>query len=272
MHAISPEQPIAGTARWQPFQRLLALAALCAGLLSWSAAAEPVAIYGYEVVRSYPHDPQAWTQGLVWRDRELYESTGLHGRSSLRRVDLESGKVLHLVPLAQEFFAEGLAIWDDRVIQLTWRSQVGFVYELDGFERIGQFTYAGEGWGLTHDGTHLIMSDGSAELRFLDPVTFAEVRRVTVAHEDRPIALLNELEYVRGEIWANVWKSDLIVRISPADGRLVGVIDLRGLLTPQERAGADVLNGIAYDEAEDRVFVTGKLWPKLFEIRLVRRG
>ncbi len=232
-------------------------------------SAEPPPTSSYEVVASYPHDPAAFTQGLVWHEGGLYESTGLYGESSLRQVDLVTGEVLRSVAVPAEHFAEGLAILDGRAIQLTWRSQIGFVYDLQRFGRQGQFAYEGEGWGLTHDGRSLIMSDGTHRIRFLDPATFATTRCIGVYDGARPLANLNELEYVRGEIWANVWQTERIVRIDPASGAILGWVDLSGLLPAGERTpSVDVLNGIAYDAAADRLFVTGKYWPRLFEIRL----
>lgn len=238
-----------------------------------TAGTQGVPRYTYRVLQAYPHDPQAWTQGLVYHEGVLYEGTGLRGRSSLRVVELETGEVLRLEPLPDAYFGEGIAILDERVYQLTWQSNVGLIYELDTFEQVGQFSYPTEGWGLTHDGTHLIMSDGTATLHFLDPADLGEVRQVTANDDGRPIFPLNELEYIRGEVWANVWMTDYIVRIDPKDGTLLGVIDLSGLLSPQDRTGqVDVLNGIAYDANGDRVFVTGKLWPKLLEIEVVPIG
>ncbi len=229
------------------------------------------ASYGYRVVASHPHDSNAFTQGLVYRDGVLYESTGLQGRSSLRKVELATGRVLQERRVASAYFAEGLTDWRGRLIQLTWQSNVAFVYDLATFAPLRTFSYEGEGWGLTHDRTRLIMSDGTADLRFLDPTTFRETKRITVRDRGEPVSELNELEMVKGEIFANVWQTDRICRIDPATGRVVGWIDLSGLLPPAERAGVDVLNGIAYDEAHDRLFVTGKLWPTLFEIALERR-
>lgn len=226
-------------------------------------------IYSYHVVRSYPHDPQAFTQGLIYRNGFLYEGTGLNGRSGIRKVKLETGEVLDVRPLAEQYFGEGITEFKGSIYQLTWRAGIGFVYNASTFEPTRTFTYSGEGWGLTHDGTHLIMSDGTAQLRFWDPATLTEARRITVRDATGPVAELNELEFVKGEILANVWQTERIARISPADGRVTGWIDLSGLLTPAERAGTDVLNGIAYDQKGDRLFVTGKLWPRLFEITLV---
>jgi glutamine cyclotransferase len=227
-------------------------------------------LYTYRVRESYPHDPQAFTQGLVYHEGVLYEGTGLRGRSSLRKVELETGEVLQLRPLPEPYFGEGIAILRERIYQLTWQSNVGFIYELDTLTQVDQFRYPTEGWGLTHDGTQLIMSDGTATLRFLEPTDLSEVRQVTVRDGGQPVARLNELEYVRGEVWANVWQTDRIARIDPRDGTVVGWIDLSGLLSLEEREGqVDVLNGIAHDANNDRIFVTGKLWPKLFEIEVI---
>ncbi len=223
----------------------------------------------YRIVRVYPHDRAAFTQGLEYHDGDLYEGTGLNGKSSIRKVKLDTGEVVQRHPVPAEYFGEGITIWKDELIELTWRAGVAFVYDRATFERKRTLTYAGEGWGLTHDDRSLIMSDGTSALRFLDPATFAERRRITVADGGVPIPSLNELEYVKGEIYANVWQTDLIARIDPGSGRVLGWIDLKGILSPADAMGADVMNGIAYDEAHDRLFVTGKLWPKLFEIRVV---
>jgi glutaminyl-peptide cyclotransferase len=228
--------------------------------------------YGYRIVHTYPHDPQAFTQGLVYRNGFLYESTGLNGRSSLRKVALETGEVVQREDVASQYFAEGLTDWGGRLMQLTYQTGVGFVYDLATFKLERTFRYAGEGWGLTHDRTRLIMSDGSSSLRFLDPATFQETGRLAVKDGDSPVENLNDLEYVRNEIFANVWHGDRIARIDPGSGRVTGWIDLTGLLSPMYPRDAEaVLNGIAYDAAGDRLFVTGKLWPKLFEITLERR-
>jgi glutaminyl-peptide cyclotransferase len=227
--------------------------------------------YGYKVVRSYPHDRGAYTQGLLYVDGWLYEGTGLNGRSTIRKVRLETGEVLQVRAIDQQYFGEGIVVWKDRLVQLTWRSEVGFVYTKETFQPIRTFSYTGEGWGLTHDGTRLIMSDGSESgtLRFLDPETFKQTGTLTVKDGDVPVDDLNELEFIKGEIYANVYTTHRIARISPKTGRVTGWIDLRGLLDPRDAAGVDVLNGIAYDAAKDRLFVTGKLWPKVFEIQLV---
>lgn len=223
----------------------------------------------YEVVASYPHDPGAFLQGLVWHDGGFYESTGLFGESTLRRVAFPSGEVLQKVDVPREHFAEGLALVDDRLIQLTWRSKKGFVYDRASFGLLGEFPYDTEGWGLTYDGAALIMSDGSDTLFFLDPATYQPIRTVTVTLDGRRLQRLNELEWIRGEVWANVWQTDIVVRIDPTSGQVVGVLDLAGLLPGGERRSADdVLNGIAYDAETDRIFVSGKRWPLLFELRL----
>lgn len=233
------------------------------------AAAAPAPVAGHQVVRSYPHDPAAFTQGLVYLDGHLYEGTGLNGQSSIRKVRLETGEVLQIQPLEPQYFGEGIAVWRDSLFQLTWQSGVGFVYDKATFRRTRTFKYRGEGWGLTHDGKRLIMSDGSAFLRFIDPTTLQETGRVEVRDAGVPVAQLNELEFIKGEVYANVWTTDRIVRIAPGTGRVTGWIDLRGLLSARDAVGVDVLNGIAYDAAGDRLFVTGKRWPKLFEIRVV---
>ena len=228
----------------------------------------------FKVVNTYPHDRAAYTQGLIVDEGVLYEGTGLKGRSSLRRVELESGNVLHSVELGPEYFGEGVTTWNDQIIQLTWKSHLGFVYDKTTFRLLKTFTYPTEGWGLTHNGASLIMSDGTSTLHFMDPVTFQETKRITVTDQGQPVVNLNELEYVRGEILANVWQTDRIARIAPETGQVIGWIDLTGLLSQSDRLpSADaVLNGIAYDAGRDRLFVTGKLWPKLFEIKLVPRS
>jgi glutamine cyclotransferase len=225
----------------------------------------------YQVVNTYPHDREAFTQGLEYRNGFLYEGTGLHGRSSLRKVKLETGVVLQKLSLPAHFFGEGISVLGDRIVQLTWQSEVGFVWGLQDFKLQRQFSYRGEGWGLTTDGRHFYFSDGTDEIRVLDGQTLAETRRIRVLENGRPLKDLNELEWVEGEILANVWQTDRIVKINPLTGRVTGSIDLTGILTAQERAGTDVLNGIAYDAAGKRLFVTGKLWPKLFHIRLVKK-
>jgi glutaminyl-peptide cyclotransferase len=225
-------------------------------------------LYGVRVVNAYPHDPPAYTQGLAFSDDFLYEGTGKYGESTLRKVELETGQVVRAQPLNRRLFGEGITVWNDRIVQLTWKSGTGIVYKRDSFRELGRFRYAGQGWGLTHDGRHLILSDGSATLRFLDPRTYRVVRRVMVHSEGQRVGHLNELEYVDGEILANIWYKDHIARISPQSGAVTGWIDLRGLL-PERRNRDDVLNGIAYDPQHERLFVTGKHWPKLFEIQVV---
>ena len=225
----------------------------------------------YQIVKTYPHDREAFTQGLEYRDGFLYEGTGLHGRSSLRKVKLETGVVLQKLSLPAHYFGEGISVVGDRIVQLTWQSEVGFVWGLHDFKLQNKFTYRGEGWGLTTDGKNLYFSDGTDEIRVLDGKTLTETRRIRVRESGRPLKDLNELEWVEGEILANVWQTDRIVKINPLDGRVTGSIDLTGILPPAERAGTDVLNGIAYDAAAKRLFVTGKLWPKLFEIKLVKK-
>lgn len=225
---------------------------------------------GYRVVHAYPHDSRAFTQGLIYLDGHLYESTGLKGESSLRMEDLDSGKIEQYAAAPAQYFGEGLASWGSTLIQLTWQSGIAFVYDRFSFRLLRTFHYPGEGWGLTQDGKRLILSDGTSTLRFLDPATFREVRRITVRSNDVPVTRLNELEYIHGEIYANIWYSDRIARISPASGKVLGWIDLSGLVSSGERTNPDaVLNGIAYDAQHDRLFVTGKLWPKIFEIKIV---
>ena len=234
-----------------------------------SEDARPPTVLEYEIVKSWPHDRAAFTQGLIYRDGFLYESTGLNGRSSLRKVKLETGEVVQRESVASEYFAEGLTDWKDRLIQITWQSQLGFVHDLKTFRREGQFNYSGEGWGITHDARRLIMSDGTSTLRFLDPQSFQQTGALEVTYQGKPLANLNELEFVRGRIFANVWQSNSIVVIDPGSGRVTAQIDLPGLLNAEDRAGGvDVLNGIAYDARKDRLFVTGKLWPKIFELKL----
>ena len=237
---------------------------------STSLAAEP--LYQIEVVQRYPHDSSAFTQGLFFWNGFLYESTGLYGESSLRRVRLEDGAVLQSVELDAGFFGEGAAVLNGRVFQLTWREGTGLIFELDNLEKVGEFTYQGEGWGLTTDGTHLIMSDGSSVLRFLDPETLETVGRVRVKAAGGDVLFLNELEYVAGEIWANVWLTSRICRIDPSNGEVLGWIDLSELAAeePQKNPGADVLNGIAYDPDTGRIVVTGKLWSSVYEIVLIQ--
>jgi glutamine cyclotransferase len=244
----------------------------CALMVALKAQAA-VPEYGYRVVHTYPHDRTAFTEGLFYLDGFLYESTGLEGRSSIRKEKLETGEVLQSRTVPPQYFGEGIVAWKDRLISLTWQSHVGFVYDLGTLAPFAQFQYPGEGWALTRDDHRLIMSDGTSELRFLDPDTLKELGRVRVTDEGRPIDQLNELEYVKGQVFANIWQTNRIARIDPNTGKVVGWIDLSGLLSDadQKAAPVDVLNGIAYDAKTDRLFVTGKRWPKLFEIKLVPR-
>jgi glutamine cyclotransferase len=246
----------------------VAVAAIATGLTGQRLKPEGAPVARFEVVRSYPHDPQAYTQGLVFVDGFLYEATGLKGRSSIRKVRLENGEVLKVQKLEDQYFGEGIAVVGDAIVQLTWQSEVGFVYDRHTFQRTRTFNYRGEGWGLTYDGTRLIMSDGTATLRFLDPASLKETGRLEVRDGGRPVEDLNELEVVKGEILANVWRTDRIARIAPKTGTVAGWIDLTGILNPRDPSTTDVLNGIAYDAVTDRLFVTGKLWPRLFEIRV----
>jgi glutaminyl-peptide cyclotransferase len=245
----------------------LAIAPVGSNLHAQRRAAVPVS--GYKVVNAYPHDPDAYTQGLIYRGGFLYESTGRNGKSTLRKVKLETGAVLQQRQVDAAYFAEGLAEWKGRLFQLTWRSNVAFVYDLATFAPVKTLRYPGEGWGLAAGPDGLILSDGSADLRVLDPDTFREIRRVTVKDAGIAIDQLNELEVVRGEVWANVWHENRIARIDPKTGRVTGWIDMSGLMGMYRLDAEAVLNGIAFDAASGRLFVTGKLWPKLFEIQLV---
>jgi glutamine cyclotransferase len=229
--------------------------------------------YTFDVVRVFPHDRTAYTQGLAYRDGFLYEGTGLTGHSSLRKVRLETGEVLQRVDLAPDIFGEGITLFKNQVVQITWKSKIGFVYTLNDFHLQRNFSYTGEGWGLATNGRDLFMSDGTPEIRVLDSSTFAVKRRFQVHDGDTPIDQLNELEFVEGEIYANVWQTNRIARISPQNGKVLGWIDLTGLLSPVFRVESDgVLNGIAYDPERKRLFVTGKLWPSIFEIKLVPKN
>jgi glutaminyl-peptide cyclotransferase len=240
---------------------------ILAFLLWWLVPPAPQ--YGYRVVNTYPHDRSAYTQGLEYRDGIFYEGTGMVGRSSVRRVEAATGRVIQKYDLPQPFFGEGITVINQQILELTWTTQTGFVYD-KSLRVVRSFNYPGEGWGLTNDGKQIYMSDGSAEIRIWDPSTLKEIRRITVRDGATPITQLNELEWVKGEIYANVWQTDRIVRIAPVDGKVLGWIDLAGILSKAERPDPDaVLNGIAYDAGSDRLFVTGKYWPKLFEIKLV---
>lgn len=247
------------------------LLALCV-FVCFASAHFALAADGYRVIHAYPHDSQAFTQGLIYLDGHLYESTGLNGQSTLREEDLETGQVIKQVSVPSQYFAEGLTNWGSTLIQLTWKAHVAFVYDRASFRLLRTLHYPWEGWGLTQDGKHLILSDGSETLHFLDPETFAEVRSVRVTDQGKPVEQLNELEYIHGEIYANVWMTDKIARISPETGKVLGWINLAGILPEIEIRSQDgVLNGIAYDAAHNRLFVTGKLWPRLFEIEVVSK-
>ena len=228
--------------------------------------------YGFSVVKVYPHDPQAFTQGLIFERGRLYESTGLNGHSSLREIELETGKILRIKNLAPEYFGEGLTLLKGKLYQLTWQSGVGFVYDFNSFEYLEPFDCRyGEGklnpWGLTDNGKELILSDGSSMIYFIDPITHKETRRIIVTRESLEIGKINELEYIKNEIFANIWQTDLIIRVDPEMGEVIGEIDLSKLY-PEKKSNNQVLNGIAYDQDQDRLFVTGKKWSKLFEIKL----
>jgi glutaminyl-peptide cyclotransferase len=236
-----------------------------------SPANAPVPEYGYQIVNIWPHDSNAFTQGLILMDGKLLESTGQEGFSSLRRVELETGKILKKVDVPVPYFAEGITLLNGKIYQLTWQHHIGFIYDAQSLERVGQFNYDGEGWGLTTDGKSLILSDGSSRLKFIDPASFQVTKTINVVDGQSPVKELNELEYVQGEIYANIWHGDRIATINPQTGRVTGWIDLAGLMPQDELRDAEaVLNGIAYDQANNKLFVTGKLWPRLFEIRVKR--
>jgi glutamine cyclotransferase len=238
------------------------------------AATTPTEIpptYSYKIKNSWPHDQRAYTQGLIFLDGILWESTGQYGTSSLRKVELKSGKVIKQISIPKNYFAEGMTVFRNKVFQLTWQEQKGFIYDPVTFQKQGEFSYTGEGWGLTHDGESLIMSDGTDRIRFLDPSTLQTTRAISVTDRGVPVTQLNELEYIDGEIYANIYMTDRIARIEPKTGKILGWIDLTGLLATKDRTGEeDVLNGIAYDVVGKRLFVTGKMWPKLFEIEIVK--
>jgi glutamine cyclotransferase len=246
----------------------LLLTLLCAAPPS---VADDVVTYGYRVVAVYPHDRNAFTQGLFFRDGDLYESTGLRGHSSIRKVSLATGEVLRQHDLEKKYFGEGIVDWNDRLIAVTWKAETGMVFQLDDFRELQTFRYLGEGWGLTRNADNIIMSDGSDRLRFIDPETFEEVNSVTVSLRGNGLRNLNELEWIEGAIFANVWRTNWIVQIVPDTGQVIGTINLTGLLPESDKVSGhtDVLNGIAYDAETKRIFVTGKHWPKLFEIELV---
>ena len=243
---------------------------VCGLAASIFAAGAQTPQYSYRVVHAYPHDPRAFTEGLEYRAGFLYESTGIKGQSWLRKEKLETGQVLQQIDIDPQYFGEGITILNQQITQLTWQTEVGFVYDQASFRLKRTFNYPGEGWSLTNDGTNIYMDDGTSQIRVWDPYTLTEKRRITVRDHGQPVSNLNELEWVRGELYANIWQKDVIARISPTDGRVLGWIDMTGILSPADRTGSeDVLNGIAYDSLGDRLFVTGKNWPKLFEIKLV---
>ncbi|MFB3763931.1 MAG: glutaminyl-peptide cyclotransferase [Methanotrichaceae archaeon] len=255
---------------------LLIAAVSTAGLLVTAEAENAsdtcVPVYGYKIINNYPHDIGAFTEGLVYDNGTLYEGTGLDGKSTLRKVDLKTGKVLAEISLPDSFFGEGITVWKDRIIQLTWKSGTGLVYYKDNLSLADSFTYNTEGWGITSDGEHLIMSIGTDTLYILDPETFKAVGQIKVRYNSKPLSGLNELEYIKGMVYANIWPTDNIAVISPKNGAVKSWIDLKGLLSAKDRKNTDVLNGIAYDPEGDRLFVTGKLWPRLFEIKLTDGG
>lgn len=231
-------------------------------------AAPVTPAYNFEVVATYPHDPKAFTEGLLIQDGQLYESTGMEGTSWVRKVDLKTGAVQQQYDVDKQYFGEGIVVWDDRIITLTWRGQKGFILDRATLAPKGEWTYGGEGWSLTRDDKQIFMSDGTSQIRKLDPVTLQETGRIDVKLNGRPIDQINELEFIKGEIWANIFQTDRIVRIDPATGNVVGVVYLGGIMPLEERRKVDVLNGIAYDKAADKIYVTGKYWPNLYEIRI----
>ncbi|HUA82134.1 MAG TPA: glutaminyl-peptide cyclotransferase [Dyella sp.] len=254
----------------KPISRLLALLALCLAAPTFAQSAG-IPIYGYKVIRTYPHDTSAYTEGFFYLNGYFYEGTGTEGGSSIRKVDMQTGKVLQKVEIPPPDYGEGIVAWKNKLVELTWQSQHGFVYDLRSFKRIGQFNYPGEGWALTEDGHRIYMSDGTPTIRVLDPESLKQVDKIDVTAEGRPLVNINELEWVKGLIYANVWLTNNIVQIDPSNGHVVGVINLRGLAPdPQTLTDPsnDVLNGIAYDAKHDRLFVTGKRWPLIYEIKL----
>lgn len=231
---------------------------------------DKVKYYSYKIINTYPHDRTSFTQGLVFENGFLYEGTGLNGNSNLRKIELETGKVLQNFKLDYQYFGEGITIYKNKIIQLTWKSNIGFVYDKDSFQILQKFNYSTEGWGITHDEKNLIMSDGTSTLYFLNPENFKEVKKIKVHYNDIEVNNLNELEYINGEILANIWKSDHIIKINPDTGEITGWIDFKGISDLNDNKNEiDVLNGIAYDNINDRLFITGKFWSKLFEIKLV---
>lgn len=246
---------------------IIATSSACSGISQ--PTPPPVVTYTYKVINTYPHDTTAFTQGLVFEDGILYESTGLYGKSSLRKVSLETGEILQIRQLFEYYFGEGITIYQNKIIMLTWQSHIGFTYDKNTFDLLGDFSYPGEGWGITYDGESLIMSDGTSTLRFLNPETLEAPGSIEVRENSVPVDKINELEFIEGKVYANIWQTDKIAIIEPGSGRVTGWVDLSGLLPQSARDSADVLNGIAYDAVNRRLFVTGKLWPLLFEIELV---
>lgn len=241
------------------------------GLAMAMAGPKKTPVYGHKVVKSYPHDQYAFCQGLVVEGDTLYEGTGREGQSTLRVVDLKTGQVQKSIKLPDVVFGEGITVFEGQIYQLTWKNNIAYVYDKDTFQYKTKIRYSGEGWGLTHDGTHLIMSDGSSSLRFVNPKTFKTVKKLRVRENGRNVEDLNELEYVDGKIYANVWYKDLIAQISPKTGDVEAWIDLRGIISDQDRGNREhVLNGIAYDPQSKRLFVTGKNWPYLYEIQIIK--
>jgi len=256
----------------QPLPSKSIFFAVVLAMLCWSVAATAAPpTYGYVVKHTYPHDTDAFTEGLIIKDGYLYESTGLNGKSTITRRDLKTGKVLLKVDVPAEFFGEGIAIFGDELFALTWQNHVGMVYDLKTFKLKRTFNYPYEGWGMTSDSAAIYASDGSSTIHVLNPKTMTETRHISVLYDGHEISRLNELEWINGEIYANVWGSNFIVRINPANGQVAGVIDLAGIIELPMRAVDDVLNGIAYDTAQKRLYVTGKRWPSLFEIELVEK-
>jgi glutaminyl-peptide cyclotransferase len=246
-------------------------ALICGALMLATAAQAATPVYGYRIVHAYPHDPDAFTEGLFYLDGFLYESTGLEGHSSIRKEKLDTGEVIQQRPIDPQYFGEGIVAWRGKLVELTWKSGIGFTYDLNTFTPRATFRYPGEGWALTHDSRRLIMDDGTPDIRFLDPVTLKQIGKLTVTEDGKPVYNLNELEWVKGEIWANIWQTNRIARIDPKTGHVIGWIDLTAMAIVEGSKGGrpiDVLNGIAYDAKADRIFVTGKLWPDLYEIKL----
>ena len=248
---------------------VLAFALLADPVVATPPAAPAIERCGYRIVQSYPHDPTSFTQGLFWDDGHLYEATGQYGASRIARLDLKTGKALAQTRLPADQFGEGITRWGDQIIGVTWQNGIGHRWSLKDLKPLGTFKYDGEGWGVSMVGDSLVLSDGSSDLKFLDPVTMAEQKRVTVRFGGRPLAMINELETIDGQVWANIWMTDFIIRIDPATGNVVSLLDLAGLKADAGATGGDsVLNGIAWDAQKKRLFVTGKYWPKLYEIAL----